>query len=153
MEALVCSNFGGGGGGGSTWVEAGLRVTRSVAVDLCSSYKDGLNPDQLGDGEWNAEAQVLSTIQFHLTSINPACVSLGVTEAEYGHQRRRGITPNDTQTRSACVSLCVTEAEYGHQRRRGTTANDTQTRSKDRHNFRSCARPEESIATRPAIAM
>ena len=65
----------GGGGGGSTWVEAGLRVTRSVAVDLCSSYKDGLNPDQLGDGEWNAEAQVLSTIQFHLTSINPACVS------------------------------------------------------------------------------
>lgn len=45
-----------------TRVKAGFRVTLSVTVDLSTSYKDDLNPHQLGDGQRDVVSQVLSTI-------------------------------------------------------------------------------------------
>lgn len=55
-----------------TWVDSLLRVELSISVDLSTTDKDGLNPAELGDGEGQAEAQVLSTVQLHLASIHPA---------------------------------------------------------------------------------
>lgn len=54
-----------------TWVDAGLGFKLAVAVDLSTTNKDGLNPHQLADGEGEVEAQVLCTVQLHLSSIHP----------------------------------------------------------------------------------
>ena len=58
--------------GQGTWVDAGLRVEFPVAVDLCTAHQDGLNPDQLADGEGQVEVQVAGSVQLHLSSIHPA---------------------------------------------------------------------------------
>ena len=54
-----------------TRVQSSLRVALSVTVHLSATDKDSLNPHQLGDGQGNAEAQVLCTVQLHLASIHP----------------------------------------------------------------------------------
>lgn len=46
----------------ASWVYSLLSVQLSVAVDLCASYQDGLDPDQLSDGEGEGEAQVLGAV-------------------------------------------------------------------------------------------
>lgn len=55
-----------------TWVDAGLGVQLSVAVDLGTADQDGLNPHQLADGEGQVEVQVAGSVQLHLSGIHPA---------------------------------------------------------------------------------
>lgn len=54
-----------------TWVDASSGFELAVAVDLSTTDQDGLDPNQLADGEGQVEAQVLGTIQLHLASIHP----------------------------------------------------------------------------------
>ncbi len=57
---------------GRTGVDARVRVQLAVAVDLRAAHQDRLDPDQLRDGERQAEAQVLRAVQLHLAGVHPA---------------------------------------------------------------------------------
>ena len=50
-----------------------------IPIDLGTANKNGLNPDQLSDGEGQPEVEVSGGIQLHLPSINPASMILALT--------------------------------------------------------------------------
>jgi hypothetical protein len=56
---------------GTTGVAALLKVELSVAVELSASNQEDLNPDQLGQAEWQRQAGVGGAVHLNLASVHP----------------------------------------------------------------------------------
>jgi hypothetical protein len=65
----------------ATGVQALLGVQLGVTVHLSTTHSQGLDPDQLRDGEGQRESKVGGTVQLNLASIHPA-VDFGEMNAD-----------------------------------------------------------------------